>query len=124
MADELTISVHLSFAKGSRSVSTDGLGGVGQLITVSGTDYIHKTQTIGTTAEALDIGDIGTCGWMYVRNLDNTNYVEISRATLSSGQGTVKVKAGESQLFRLGSNTPFAIANTSPVEIQYIIVED
>jgi len=124
MADEISLSFSLSFSKGGRYVDTSNFGSIGQEIDVSGTDYIHKTQTIGTTAEALDIGDITTCGIMVVKNLDASNYVEISRATFTSGQGTVKLKAGEKYPFRLGSNTPYALANTSPVEIEYMIFED
>lgn len=124
MADELSLSFSLQFSKGGRYVDTANLSTLGQEIDVSGTDYIHKTQTIGTTAEALDIGDITTCGWIVVRNLDATNYIEISRATFTTGQGTVKVKAGEKAVFRLGSNTPYALANSSSVEIQYLLIED
>ena len=124
MSDELEISVHLAFSKGGRSVDSDGFSAIGQLIDVSGTDYTHKNQSIGAaTAEALVIGEITTCGWFIVKNLDATNYVEISRATFTSGQGTVKVLAGETHAFRLGSSTPYALANSSSVEIEYIIIE-
>jgi hypothetical protein len=124
MADEITLSLSFRFSKSGRYVDTADFGALGLEFDVSGTDYVHKTQNIGTTAEALSIGDIGTCGWMVVKNLDASNYVEISRATFTSGQGTVKLKAGEVAAFRLGSNTPYALANTAACDIEYILVED
>lgn len=124
MANEIALSIALSFTKSGRYVDTANMGALGQTLDVSGADFVYKTQNIGTTAEALSIGDITACGWMVVENLDATNYVEISRATFTAGQGTVKVKAGEVQAFRLASNTPFALANTAAVDISYIIIED
>lgn len=123
MADELQLSARLKFAKGARNADTDGMGITGLTFDVSGTDFIHASQSIATSATAIDIGGITACGYMVVVNRDSTNYVEISRATLSSGQGTIKLLAGEFAVFRLGSNTPYAIADTAAVEIEYIIVE-
>jgi hypothetical protein len=121
MANEITVSLSLEFSKGG---SSDKMRKMGQQFTLSGTDYIHKTQIVGTSEEAIVIGEIGTPGWCFFRNLDDTNYVSIRAAT--GATSTVELKAGESCCFRLarGATAPFAIANTSSVTIEYLILED
>lgn len=125
MANEIKYGIVLDFLKGVRHVDTRNMGVTGLSITVSGTDYHVGTQTIGTvTAEAILLGDITTPGVIVVKNLDATNYVDFSRATFSAGNGTVRIKAGEAQIFRFASTTPFALAVGGNVEIAYIIIED
>lgn len=119
MANELTLSVSLRYAKGSRKPVKAGKSGV--QLDVSGSDYYEATQSIGTSAEALGIGDITTPGYMYVHNLDATNFVEIRHG--ASGDDVVKVRAGGIALFELTTTTPFAIADTAAVEIEYTIIE-
>lgn len=119
MANEITLSSMLSFLKGGRQ---DEFGEFGQELTMNGTDYVRATQTIGTSAEALAIGDIGTCGLIAIKNKDATNYVTIRAG--SGGTDLVKLKPGECFPFRLATNTPYAIANTAPVEIEYLLLED
>lgn len=125
MADEITLSIALDFIKGVRKTNTLGMGVTALEIDVAGTDFIGpKTQTIGTTAEAIDVGDIGTTGYFVVKNLDATNYVDFSRATFTSGGGTVRLKAGDAAVFRFASNTPYALADTAAVEIVYLMIEE
>lgn len=123
MADELKISLKMDFAKSNRQVSTSDMGAIGLEFDVSGTEYVRLTQSIGTSAEAIDLGqDIGTAGYMFVKNRDATNYVTIRMG--SSGADVIKLKAGEVALFRLAASTPYAIADTAACVIEYIIVED
>lgn len=119
MANEITASVSLKFSKGGKtaSVSKQGIQ-----LTMSGTDYTRHTQTIGTSEEALVLGDVGTLGLMVVTNLDATNFVSIRPAT--GGTNTIKIKAGETQMFRLATAAPFAIADTGAVEIEVLLLED
>lgn len=119
MANEITLSIALSFLKGGRKAEMLSLG---QLLTMTGTDYVLGTQTIGTSAEAIAKNDIGTCGLIGIKNLDATNYVTIRDG--SGGADVVKVKPGEVQVFRLATNSPYAIANSAPVEIEYLLIED
>lgn len=119
MANELTVAANLSFVKGSVSVSM-AIGAT--RFTVTGTDYMRGTQTVGTAAEALDIGDITTPGWMLIVNRDATNYVEIRDG--ADGADVVKIKAGEFALFRLATTTPYVIATTAACQVEYVVVED
>lgn len=118
MANELTISATLKYKKGDRKVE---VGKSGIQLDVTGTDFIQKTQTVGTNVEDLDLGDIGTPGYMFVRNLNSTNFVSIRHG--ASGDNVVKVRAGGVALFELASADPQAIADTAAVEIEYTIIE-
>lgn len=123
MANEIRYSIALTFIKGVRSADTKGLNTTAQQITVTGTDYHTMTQTIGTSAEALDLGDITTPGVFVVKNLASSGYVDFHRATFTAGNGTVRLNAGEAQLFRFASTTPFALASVSS-EIAFLLIED
>lgn len=72
MADEISITVHLSitnghfvdeFAPGSISVDQTAIGKGG---------YV---QSIGTAEEVVNFGDITTAGYMVLRNLDTYHYI-------------------------------------------------
>lgn len=119
MADELTLSGSLSFLKNGVKVALD----LSTLeFDVSGDDYIHATQTIGTSEEALGIGDLGTLGWALIVNRDDTNFVEVRPGT--GVADLIKIKAGEFALFRFTMNTPYMIADTASVLIEYVIIEN
>lgn len=119
MADELTISALLRFTKGTKDVSFSDQS---QQFDVTGTDYIQGTQTVGTSEEALAKGDITTPGYVFIRNLDATNFVKVRGAT--GGVDCVKIKAGEFALFRFAGTAPFVIADTASCEIEYLLIED
>lgn len=124
MANEIEISMRLAFSKSSRAANTDDMGLLGLTFTMTGTDYVKGTQTIGTTAELLGKGEITTPGFLVVKNMDATNYVEFEKATFSTTAGTVKLKAGEVACFRVASTTIYACANTAPCDVAYLLLED
>ena len=122
MAGELKVGVFsLIFEKQGRHFS---FSQAAQRIAVAGLDVVHKTQNIGTSEEALDMGDVTTPGWLFLRNLDNTNYVSMRPAT--GVVDCLEWKAGEAFMCRLarGATAPFMIANTAAVEVEYLLIED
>lgn len=121
MAQEITATGSLSFTKGNMA-SAIALGDTSKKFDVTGQHFVRSTQNIGTSAEAIAKGDIGTIGWAYVRNLDATNYCELLDAT--SGNVFIKLKPGEFFMGRLGCAAPAAKANSSAVNIEYVLVED
>lgn len=124
MADELTISISANFSKSGIRVDSSDMGLLGLQFDVSGSDWVKSTQSIGTTAEVLGKGEITTPGFLIVKNLDGTNYVEFEKATFSTGAGTVKLKAGEVAMFRVSSSTIYACANTAACVVSYLMIED
>lgn len=122
MANEITVSVSLAFAKSGKSIE---LSRKGKQLDVSGTDYIRRTQVIGTSEEALDVGDIATPGYFIGWNNDTTNYVSIRPST--GGDNCVELKpGGEPVCFRFAraATAPYAIAATASCEIEFLFIED
>lgn len=119
MANELVLSgLNIAFTKAnmpSVSVSPSSVS-----ITVSGTQLMDNVQAVGTSEEAVLLGDVGAGGVWFVHNLDATNFVE-----LRSGTGAVdfiKLLAGEWALFRCSGDAtaPFAIADTASCNVRFL----
>ena len=119
MANEVTVSMSLSFSK---STVSDALSWSDLQFDVSGSKIAHLVQNVAITEEVLELGDIGTIGWMIVRNLDDSNFMEIRPAT--GAADCIKLKAGECALFRHAGTAPFVIADTATVNIEYLLIED
>ncbi len=118
MSDELKTLINISFSKGGAKFDKTE----SDKVSITGDAFNHDVQSIGTTEEELAQGaDLGTPGYVFVKNLDSTNYVELGATT---GVYTIKLKAGEIALWRHDSATIYAKANTSAVLCEYIIVED
>ncbi len=118
MANELNIGVTLSFRKGGAIVDRVESGS----FTVTGDSFNHDVQSIGTSEEQLAQGvDLGDPGFVFVKNLDATNYVEFGSTT---GVYDLKLKAGEFHLYRHNSATIYAKANTASCLVEYIIIEN
>lgn len=88
---------------------------------VSAIPYASGAQTIGTSYEAIAIGDVATAGVAVFKNLDATNYVEIGVEVSAAFYAFAKLKPGEAYPIRLASGTIFAKANTAPVSLEYTI---
>lgn len=120
MASEIVVTQALVARKGGTVVGLD-LGQVS--ITWTGNNFLQNRQTVGTTEEALVLGDCGAGGWVIMVNRDATNYVKVRAAT--GAADLVRVRAGEGALFRLdaGATAPFVIADTAPCELEYVLLE-
>lgn len=91
--------------------------------------HIHDTvQDIGTAAagEALVIpSDIGTNGFGFVENMDDTNYVEIGIQQGGTFYPLLHVKKNESFPLRWAQGvTPYARANTGVVKLRFGVAEN
>ena len=119
MANELTLSASFRYQQNGiaqpRSYSDQ--------VTVTGNEFAHNVQTIGTTAEAIDVGDVGTAGYCAFQNLDSTNFVEIGREDTGTFRAVVKLKAGEFAILRSGA-TLYAKADTASCNLECWVFED
>jgi hypothetical protein len=121
MAAELTVTGSLSFAKGNVPAIARARSGV--TFDVAGAKYVAGVQNIGTSEEAIHLGDLGTPGWYYLRNLDNTNYIEVRPNT--GVADCLKLKPGEFSVGRFAADAvPYAIANSGACNLEKLIVED
>lgn len=121
MADEIRLHATLSFAKSGKSAFADP----GEIsIAMSGGDYFQGTQTVGTSEEALLLGDVTPASAYYlIENTDGTNYVELKPGT--GGTVTTRIAAGGAILGQFGSSitAPYIQANTAPVIVKILLIE-
>lgn len=121
MANEITITGILKCYNSTQGIDQE-MRRENISVDMTGDSYVRHIQTVGTSEEALELGqDIGTPGYVMIRNLDSTNFVSLRRAT---GEGNcIKILAGKFALFQWAASAPFAIADTSPVRIEVLLLE-
>lgn len=123
MADELTINWRATFTKSGTDITFPDPAKREFKVTITGTRFILNRQSIGTSAEAIVLGEVVTGGYFFAVNRDATNFVEIR-----PGAGltdTIRLQAGEGCMFRISPDAaaPQAIADTDAVELEYLLVE-
>lgn len=118
MANELRLSLTLSFDKGGASIQKSKTPS----LTVTGTLFAHGVQNVGLVEEELTlVTGMGTLGYVYLHNLDATNFISAGSVT---GELGIKVKPGEIALFRTNGAGIFVLADTAACDIEYVIIED
>lgn len=122
MADELTLTLKVSYSKNGVTLAPADVSN--KKITISGNAAKHFVQNIGTTEEAIDLGDVTTGGWWFAWNRDSTNWVEIRVGT--GGADFVRLEAGEFFAGRLSPDNaaPYAIADTAACNVEFLIIDD
>lgn len=120
MANEITVSASLRVSKGNlfEELRKNGLQA-----DMSGSLVEKGVQPIGTSYEAVSIGDVGTPGHAAFVNLDDTNYVEIGVVVASMFYPLVKISPGGTAVFELATGTFYAQADTNTVNLQKFIIE-
>jgi len=79
-------------------------------------------QAIGTTKENLDKpSDMGTIGFIYLHNLDTTNFLAIGD---DADGPSLKLKAGEEVFLRWGASNVSVLADTAGCDLEYMLIED
>lgn len=113
MADEITVSYTLKVTNGNIDETINFPSTTFDQSAVGGPTPGYVT--IATTEESQTFGELSTLGWCEMRNLDATNYVQIG---FSTGVYGIRLKAGESALFRLEPGvTMYLKANTAAVKM-------
>ena len=121
MANEITITTGIQIQKGSlnrliptRSFSAD----------MAGTRVIQNVQAVGTTHEALVVGDLASAGYCTITNLSTTNYAELGVDVAATFYPVVRIDPGKSAgPFKLSSLTRHVQANTAAVDLDITITE-
>lgn len=129
MANEITATSSLTCTKSGATVT----GNSTIQSTLTGSGKYANVQAIGFAADEqitfpADIVTEGV-GYIWFKNLDTTNYVELSMGTGGSFAGSrfAKLKAGETALFRTfkaaaSDPTIYAQANTAACNLQVVAV--
>jgi hypothetical protein len=120
MSNAITLSISASNALSGGGAIT---GASGNSITQVGTNNIGNVQNIGTTTEALTFGDVTTIGYLFVKNLDATNYVEFDLNTPVSTTAFAKLLPGEAMLIPTRQTTIYGKANTAACDCLVVAYE-
>ncbi len=116
MANEIQINATLRYSKSPTAASLATSFFDDQV----GDKYEAGIQTVGTSEEPLNKGDIGTIGYLAFKNLDPDNFVELGKTT---AEYTVKVKPGRGGVVPWGAANVFCLANVAPVSLEYLAIE-
>lgn len=122
MANEISLNATLRVAKGYLDQQRERSRNFS--LVAAAPAKAGGVMIVGTTHEAISLGDVATPGWCWFENLDPTNYVEIGVVVSSTFYPVIKLKPGEFQPCRLGTTAPYAKANTASVKLDYEIFED
>lgn len=90
--------------------------------TVASKKFIRHKQNIGTSEEAIVLGEVTTPGWALFVNKDLTNYIKLLVGT--GGAEFARLLPGESARLRLGAGAqvPYGQANGSACQLDYLII--
>jgi len=123
MANEITASAQLSASKNGVTLNNSVSLTVQASKDMAGDQMTQNVQIIGTSAEALDVGDVSTIGYVLIKNLDSTNFVELALDSGVSTQKFAKLRAGDFAVFPASTATIYAKADTSPCNCLVMAIE-
>lgn len=125
MANEISVSGSLSVTNGKFKYQSPQSGSLKFDQTTAGGGN-PGTVNIGTSDEVISLGDISTPGWCWMKNLDDTNYVDIGPTSAGAIVPMIRMEAGETAgPFRLNpSLTLRGQANTAAVDVLIHVMED
>lgn len=89
--------------------------------TPAGNQALQNIQTVGTSTEALLLGDVGTIGYIIVKNTDSTNYCDVAVDNADAAP-IAKILAGGIAVIPASAATYYAKANTSAVALLVILL--
>jgi hypothetical protein len=121
MANEITLNVRLDYASGS---IRDGIIGADALSVDLATQVLlHNTQIVGTSEEALLLGDVTAGHWLIAVNRSASGTISIRAATGETN--LVDLDPGEPACFRLAAaaTAPFVIASVEAT-LEYLVFTD
>jgi hypothetical protein len=127
MANEITVAISLQYfnpAVGVNGISAS-LAPKAATFNIAGKNFANNVMTVPITAggTAIPVSGLANLGWAAFTNLSNANFVTIMSAV--NGTKIVKIPPGGSAEFMFDPSivAPAAIADTNPVELQYLILE-
>jgi len=117
----LAIAINLPAVTVTGSVYNENvLPGILNVICI-GVHMQHDQTTLSTSAANLAKGNVGTIGYAYFKNLDNTNNIQIG------SDGTtfqLLLKPGEFALVRWNQTNVSAKASAGAPALEYMLVEN
>jgi hypothetical protein len=120
------LEVSASLAQNDDSTGRWSLPGPGlkQALSVSGFRAIDVERTAGTAEAAVDLGDIGTLGYVMVRHTGPTGTITFRTSAGLAVTDAHKLLAGDVALFRAATPTWFVQSDVAGVPYRIRAVED
>lgn len=120
MANEIAVNVSANVSNGNLKFTFS-----------PGTVYVDQAAVggptpgqvvVGTTEETISLAELTTYGWVFIQNLDSTNFVEWG---FSAGVYGGKLEPGEVALFRLKHGASLRMkADTAACKVLVYALED
>lgn len=121
MADEITVAGSLSYIDSENA--NEAIAPAAFVLSVATKKYTKFKQSIGTSEEAVQLGEITSPGYALFVNRDATNYIELRVGTAGAKFATLKPGGGFAILYLgAGAQAPFAIANTAACQMETLII--
>lgn len=122
MANEIKLSVNVRVVNGDYKNRFD----MGQLsIDQAAQGAQSGVIDVGTTAEDLPVGDVSTPGLLILKNLDDTNFVEIGKSVSATFEKMGRLKPGDPLVMRVAAGVTLQLkADTAACNVQYLLLED
>lgn len=117
MANEITVSLSAQYTNG---VDTETINRSGSTISVTTVPRAAGTALVGTSEEAIPLGDVSATGVAFFQNMDTTNPVDIYRTTGDSAP-LIRLRAGQWAWVPIQGSTVFAKATTAACNLVYKI---
>lgn len=123
MANELTVTVTANLTNG---LSQESFGPGAVRIDQAAIGSHGSTVSVGQAAEEnLATGDISTLGWLFLHNLDSTNFVTYGPDNGGSMVALGRLEPGEVAALRLEPGITFRWqADTADVLVKALLLED
>lgn len=120
MANEINLTASLSVYKNTVMSAVAGRS-LTRSFTMTGNYMVEGVMTVATSATAIPLGSVTTPHWAFFFNTDSNNYLTIRNG--ASGADLLKLLAGECAFCPLlDSSTPYAVANTASIVMEYMII--
>jgi hypothetical protein len=121
MANEITAVMSLKAVNGSYQVTSPNIRIQDDQAVIG--EY-SAVVDVGTTAEAVPVGDVASEGWWLITNLDGTNYVDYGPDSAGTMIPLGRLEAGHSHLLKLkpGIDVKWQ-ANTAACKVKMLLLD-
>jgi hypothetical protein len=120
VANAVKLTASLSCYNPNSMVSSVGRSVTSDEFNQTASPYIESSVSVATSATAIPLGGVTSCGWAYFRNMDPTNYLTIRNG--AGGADLAQLYPGESAWLPLITTcVPYAVANAGACLLEYMI---
>jgi hypothetical protein len=120
MANEITLTTTIRWTRGGAVIQASNT----ETITQVGSAAIENVQTVGTTSEAIDFGDVTDPAYIYFKNLDETHDVYLGTVTpMTAEDASVILSPGGAARVTTGGSAWYGKAETAAVNVIVIALQ-